>query len=137
MYMYMYMYIHAVYIYISIYVCVYIVSWAELGFPVALSTVKRHLSDARGDFRAAVRSIDHETELIRAARTEVRTGALRHAWPDPALSVEPAMARMLAAVGGLDSSEIACWGGASSGDECGGARQVGTASHVNRGRSFV
>lgn len=45
--------------------------------------------------------------------------------------------RMLATVGGLDSSGVACWGGASSGDEWGGRRQVGTASHVNRGRSFV
>jgi hypothetical protein len=45
--------------------------------------------------------------------------------------------RMLATVGGLDSSGAPCWGGASSGDEWGGRRQVGTASHVNRGRSFV
>ena len=54
---------------------------AKLGFPVALSTIKRHLHGARGNVPAAVRSIDHETELIQAARTEVRTGALRHAWP--------------------------------------------------------
>ena len=54
---------------------------AKLVFPVALSTIKRHLHGARGNVPAAVRSIDHETELIQAARTEVRTGALRHAWP--------------------------------------------------------
>ena len=39
-------------------------------------------------------------------------------------------------VTGLDSSGVArC--AVSSGDSCGGRRQVGTASHVHRGRSFV
>ena len=62
-------------------------------------------------------------------RTAARVAALG--------SMRLCMARMLAPVGVLDSSGVACWGGTSSGDEWGGTRQVGTASHVNRGRSFV
>ena len=62
--------------------------------------------------------------------------ALWHAWPHSAVCLEPTMARMLAILAGLDSSGVAR-SAVSSGDSCGGRRQVGTASHVNRGRSFV
>ena len=74
------------------------------------------------------------TAAARGTHTHAR--ALWHAWPHSALCVEPAMARMLAILAVLDSSGVArC--AVSSGDACGGLRQVGTASHVNRGRSFV
>ena len=74
------------------------------------------------------------TAAARGTHTHAR--ALWQAWPDSALCVEPAMARMLAILAGLDSSGVAR-SAVSSGDSCGGRRQVGTASHVNRGRSFV
>ena len=74
------------------------------------------------------------TAAARGTHTHAR--ALWHAWPHSALCVEPAMARMLAILAVLDSSGVArC--AVSSGDSCGGRRQVGTASHVHRGRSFV